>query len=133
MSPLSINTDDPTFWVPAKTIMQQQLQVATNPSSSAEESPPTTPGSPTPSSKSLTFSIGSGSYNLGKVEKQFGVPSSRPRVSSMHVKLDHTKIDTNLYRNVSIIISYKHYIEWGVISKTIVISKRLSVALLIIA
>ncbi|XP_036340157.1 synaptotagmin-5-like isoform X1 [Rhagoletis pomonella] len=99
MSPTSINTDDPSFWVPPprKTVQQQV-------STSAEESPPPSPTSPTGSLKSNTLSMSStSSVPITRSDKHvvLGMNPSRPKVSSMSAKLDHTKIDMSLYRNNS--------------------------------
>uniref|UniRef100_A0A1B0A9N4 C2 domain-containing protein n=1 Tax=Glossina pallidipes TaxID=7398 RepID=A0A1B0A9N4_GLOPL len=98
-SPTSVNTEDTTFWVPsaAKTVQQQV-------SSSAEESPPPdTPTSPTGSLKSNSLSISSASsLPAGCSDKCMGLATARPKVSSMHAKLDYTKIDMNLYRTNSL-------------------------------
>ncbi|XP_050319902.1 synaptotagmin-1 [Bactrocera neohumeralis] len=99
VSPTSINTDDPTFWVPPprKTVQQQV-------STSAEESPPPTPTSPTGSLKSNTLSMSStSSVPITRSDKHvvLGMNPSRPKVASMSAKLDHTKIDMSLYRSNS--------------------------------
>lgn len=99
ITPSSINTDDTSFWIPppSKTIQQQV-------STSADESPPSTPTSPTGSMKSNTFSITScTSVPIARSDKHvvLGMGPTRPKVSSMNAKLDHTKIDMSLYRTVS--------------------------------
>lgn len=104
-SPVSAN-DDPTFWVP-----QVQRQVSACPSggtgseavvTSADESLPATPTSPTGSHNSMALSISSGTVPIARTDKHIVLSMSpaRPKVSSMQAKLDHTKIDTSLYDNV---------------------------------
>lgn len=103
-SPVSAN-DDPTFWVP-----HVQRQVSNCPSAgcsdavvtSADESMPATPTSPTGSHNSMALSIGSGTVPIARTEKHvvLAMSPARPKVSSMQAKLDHTKIDTSLYENV---------------------------------
>ncbi|XP_013099348.1 synaptotagmin-1 [Stomoxys calcitrans] len=100
VTPSSINTDDTSFWIPppSKTIQQQV-------STSADESPPSTPTSPTGSMKSNTFSITScTSVPIARNEKHvvLAMGPTRPKVSSMNAKLDHTKIDMSLYRTKSL-------------------------------
>ncbi|XP_037927834.1 synaptotagmin-5 [Teleopsis dalmanni] len=98
LSPTSVTTDDPTFWVPPPKTVQQQV------STSADESPPPTPTSPTGSLKSNTLSMSStNSVPIARSDKHvvLGMNPIRPKVSSMNTKLDHTKIDMALYRNNS--------------------------------
>ncbi|KAM7351879.1 synaptotagmin alpha [Cochliomyia hominivorax] len=100
VTPTSINTEDPTFWVPppSKTIQQQV-------STSADESPPSTPTSPTGSLKSNTLSMSScNSVPIARSDKHvvLAMNPTRPKVSSMNAKLDHTKIDMSLYRTNSL-------------------------------
>lgn len=103
-SPSSINTEDATFWVPpVQKMIQQQI------STSAEEnSPPLTPTSPTGSLISNTLSMSSTNsvVPIARSDKHvvFGMNPSRPRVSSMNAKLDHTKIDMTLYKNVRFVM-----------------------------
>ncbi|XP_037925312.1 synaptotagmin-5 [Hermetia illucens] len=95
LTPTSIN-DDPTFWVPSK----QSCQGA-NAVSSADESPPVTPTSPSGSNRSVTLSTGSGTIPIARSEKHMvlAMNPTRPKVASMTAKLDHTKFDTSLYQS----------------------------------
>lgn len=70
---------------------------------SADESLPGTPTSPTGSHNSMALSIGSGSVPIARSDKRIVLAMSpgRPKVSSMQSKLDHTKIDTSLYESVN--------------------------------
>lgn len=107
-SPVSAH-NDPTFWVP-----QVQRQHSGGPSTtgggvdglitSADESLPATPTSPTGSFNSMALSICSGSSNvpIARTDKNvvLAMSPARPKVASMQAKLDHTKIDTSLYDSV---------------------------------
>lgn len=105
-SPCSTH-NDPTFWVP-----QVQRQHSGCPSTggadalvtSADESLPATPTSPTGSFNSMALSICSGSsaVPIARTDKHvvLAMSPARPKVASMQAKLDHTKIDTSLYENV---------------------------------
>lgn len=111
LSPTSLKSEDadPAFWVPASvtasaTAVQQQVSHTT------EESAPPTPTSPTGSFKSNTLSYCStASVPIARSDKHvvLAMHPSRPRVSSMNAKLDHTKIDMTLYRSVSILYEKK--------------------------
>lgn len=60
---------------------------------------PQTPSSPTSSQKSLTLSTNS--VPITRTDKHVVLTSTspaRPRVASMHAKLDHTKIDMTMYK-----------------------------------
>ncbi|XP_055381688.1 synaptotagmin-B [Condylostylus longicornis] len=94
LTPTSIN-DDPTFWVPPKTTTGNANQ-----NSSAEESTPATPSSPTESTRSMTLSMCSGTIPIARSDKQMVLAMNpvKPKVTSMHAKLDPTKIDTSLYQ-----------------------------------
>ncbi|XP_030383070.1 synaptotagmin-5 [Scaptodrosophila lebanonensis] len=101
-SPSSVKSDDPAFWVPASSAstaaVQQQVSNVT------EESAPPSPTSPTGSLKSNTLSFCSTtSVPIARSDKHvvLAMQPSRPRVSSMNAKLDHTKIDMTLYRSHS--------------------------------
>lgn len=98
-SPGSTN-DDPTFWVPP--IQRQTSACPSDNIASADESLPATPTSPTSSHHSMALSIG-GSVPIARTDKHvvLAMSPARPKVSSMQAKLDHTKIDTSLYDNVS--------------------------------
>lgn len=100
ISPTSIN-DDPTFWVPP---LKGTSNIPNQIPSSADESPPPTPTSPTGSNKSISLSIGSGSVPITRSDKHvvLGMTPARPKVSSMNSKLDHTKIDMSLYKSNSL-------------------------------
>ncbi|XP_046676229.1 synaptotagmin-5 [Homalodisca vitripennis] len=80
------------FWVPPN--LKRQSSVCQSEASSNEDSPPGSPRSPTPSQ----FSQGQ-AEPLVRNDKQVVLTTTRPRVSSMHTKLDHTKIDTTLYQS----------------------------------
>ncbi|XP_075214201.1 synaptotagmin alpha [Lycorma delicatula] len=77
------------FWVPPN--LQRQASVCQSENSSADESGPGSPVSsvPTPPPQAEP---------LVRNEKQVVLTTTRPRVSSMQTKLDHTKIDTTLYQ-----------------------------------
>ncbi|XP_054283657.1 synaptotagmin-5 isoform X2 [Macrosteles quadrilineatus] len=79
------------FWVPPN--LQRQSSVCQSEASSNDDSPPGSPRSPTPSQFS------GGAEPLVRNDKQVVLTTTRPRVSSMHTKLDHTKIDTTLYQS----------------------------------
>lgn len=104
------SSEDPTFWVPAK--VQRQLNADTAAAgaaaaiTSADESLPMTPTSPTGSQTSAAFSIASGqtgsSMPIARSERHIvltNMSPARPKVASMQAKLDPTKIDTSLYDN----------------------------------
>lgn len=95
------STDDPTFWVPP---IQRQTSACPSDCNipSADESLPQTPTSPTSSHNSMALSI-AGSVPIARTDKHvvLAMSPARPKVSSMQAKLDHTKIDTSLYENVS--------------------------------
>lgn len=105
-SPVSTH-NDPTFWVP-----HVQRQHSGGPSTggaeglttSADDSMPATPTSPTGSFNSMALSICSGSSNvpIARTDKHvvLAMSPARPKVASMQAKLDHTKIDTSLYDSV---------------------------------
>lgn len=69
---------------------------------SADESMPATPTSPTGSHNSMALSISSGTVPIARTDKHvvLAMSPARPKVASMQAKLDHTKIDTSLYENV---------------------------------
>ena len=97
-----LNIEDPTFWVPP---IQRQISgcpIADAQITSAEESLPATPTSPTGSHNSMALSISSGTVPIARTDKHvvLAMSPARPKVSSMQAKLDHTKIDTSLYDNV---------------------------------
>ncbi|EDW04129.1 synaptotagmin-5 [Drosophila grimshawi] len=112
LSPTSLKSEDadPAFWVPASVTssstaaVQQQVSNATN-TTELDSAPATpTPTSPTGSLKSNTLSYCSTtSVPIARSEKHvvLAMNPTRPRVSSMNAKLDHTKIDMTLYRSNS--------------------------------
>lgn len=104
LSPTSLKSEDndPAFWVPASVTSTAAIQQQV--SNTTEESAPPTPRSPTGSLKSNTLSYCSTtSVPIARSDKHvvLAMHPSRPRVSSMNAKLDHTKIDMTLYRSVS--------------------------------
>ncbi|ALC38676.1 Sytalpha [Drosophila busckii] len=113
LSPTSLNgeqTEQTAFWVPASVsasttaAVQQQVLVGGNNNNNTEDSAPPTPTSPTGSMKSNTLSFCStNSVPIARSDKHvvLAMHPSRPRVSSMNAKLDHTKIDMTLYRSHS--------------------------------
>lgn len=105
MSPTSLKSEDadPAFWVPAS-VTSATAAVQQQVSNTTEDSAPPTPTSPTGSLKSNTLSYCSTtSVPIARSDKHvvLAMHPSRPRVSSMNAKLDHTKIDMTLYRSVS--------------------------------
>lgn len=105
LSPTSLKSEDadPAFWVPAS-VTSSTAAVQQQVSNTTEESAPPTPTSPTGSLKSNTLSLCSTtSVPIARSDKHvvLAMHPSRPRVSSMNAKLDHTKIDMTLYRSVS--------------------------------
>ncbi|XP_064546820.1 synaptotagmin-1 [Drosophila montana] len=103
LSPTSLKSEDadPAFWVPA-TVTSSTAAVQQQVSNTTEESAPPTPTSPTGSLKSNTLSLCSTtSVPIARSDKHvvLAMHPSRPRVSSMNAKLDHTKIDMTLYRS----------------------------------
>lgn len=71
-----------------------------------DESVPGTPTSPTGSHASMAISVSSSNtVPIARTDKHvvLAMSPSRPKVSSMQSKLDHTKIDTSLYEKVIII------------------------------
>ncbi|KAH8366428.1 hypothetical protein KR084_005443 [Drosophila pseudotakahashii] len=104
LSPTSLKSEDndPAFWVPASVTSTAAIQQQV--SNTTEESAPPTPTSPTGSLKSNTLSYCSTtSVPIARSDKHvvLAMHPSRPRVSSMNAKLDHTKIDMTLYRSHS--------------------------------
>uniref|UniRef100_A0A336K0W5 CSON011185 protein n=1 Tax=Culicoides sonorensis TaxID=179676 RepID=A0A336K0W5_CULSO len=94
-SPSSI--DDPTFWVPPT--LHKQSSMLGDLQSSADESMPQTPSSPTSSNRSLPLSTHS--VPIARTDKHVVLTNTspaRPKVASMQAKLDHTKIDMSLYK-----------------------------------
>ncbi|TDG38330.1 hypothetical protein AWZ03_015248, partial [Drosophila navojoa] len=103
MSPTSLRSEDadPAFWVPAS-VTSSTAAVQQQVSNTTEDSAPPTPTSPTGSLKSNTLSYcSSTSVPIARSDKHvvLAMHPSRPRVSSMNAKLDHTKIDMTLYRS----------------------------------
>lgn len=85
-------------------IFHLEKTVKFSPFSAAEDSVPGTPTSPTGSHTSMALSINSGNaVPIARTEKHvvLAMSPARPKVSSMQAKLDHTKIDTSLYDQVS--------------------------------
>lgn len=65
---------------------------------------PCTPTSPTGSHISMALSVSSSNtVPIARTDKHvvLAMSPARPKVSSMQTKLDHTKIDTSLYEQVS--------------------------------
>lgn len=65
---------------------------------------PCTPTSPTGSHMSMALSVSSSNtVPIARTDKHvvLAMSPARPKVSSMQAKLDHTKIDTSLYEQVS--------------------------------
>ncbi|XP_017037381.1 synaptotagmin-5 [Drosophila kikkawai] len=106
LSPTSLRSEDndPAFWVPASVTSSATAAIQQQVSNTTEESAPPTPTSPTGSLKSNTLSYCSTtSVPIARSDKHvvLAMHPSRPRVSSMNAKLDHTKIDMTLYRSHS--------------------------------
>lgn len=93
--------DDGTFWVPPSVPRQISVCPTEIQPSSCDDSPPTTPNSPSESARSMTLS--SSSVPIARTDKHVILSTSpaRPKVSSMQAKLDHTKIDTSLYQKAA--------------------------------
>jgi hypothetical protein len=115
---------DDKFWVPPNLKRQASVCHSENADTSGEDSMPATPITPlgctasspfphvsqteqtnggTPSAGALAAAISGGSLALplARSDKHIILSTTnpaRPRVSSMHTKLDHTKIDTSLYQ-----------------------------------
>ncbi|XP_067002242.2 synaptotagmin-5 [Anabrus simplex] len=90
----SHSPSDDKFWVPPN--LQRQASVDTSGDDSLAGTP-CTPTAPPPFSESTTPVA----LPLARSDKHVVLSTTRPRVSSMHTKLDHTKIDTSLYQKAS--------------------------------
>ncbi|CRL02689.1 CLUMA_CG015761, isoform A [Clunio marinus] len=94
-SPTSNHTEDPTFWVPAGTSGTGHCSDIHSDDSDAQ-----TPTSPTSSNRS--FALSNYSIPIVRSDKHIVLATTspaRPKMASMQAKLDHTKIDTSLYKN----------------------------------
>lgn len=117
---------DDKFWVPHNLKRQASVCHSDNADSSGDDSIPGTPSTPlgytpgapsfqqteqssnnsTTSAGALAAAIGGAplALPLARSDKHVVLSTTnptRPRVSSMHTKLDHTKIDTSLYQKAS--------------------------------
>lgn len=73
----------------------------------SDDSDPQTPTSPTSSNRSFALSVNS--IAIARSDKHIVLTTTspaRPKMASMQAKLDHTKIDTSLYKVSVTIFNY---------------------------
>lgn len=124
----STHTDDPTFWVPSTSgavgghcnndtasgidlfslfvkLTLKNIRNKNNYYFRIDSEAPQSPTSPTSSNRSFALSVNSNSIPIVRSDKHVVLTTTSParfgKVVSMQTKLDHTKIDTSLYQQVT--------------------------------